>query len=151
MRVKDSYEFEEHKEAVEAYLGLTDEDTGGILCLLFDSSVDVIDEYLNNPFLDDEGCDTGIPTAITLAIYMMVKHELDSQSRENGVTEVKTGDLKVKYSGMGSQGIPESISSRIDGWRCIELGFLWADIPGQDPGQSLVYKARELDDDYPLK
>lgn len=66
----------------------------------FDSAKEAADEYLNNPFVDDDENDLALPARVELGVYLLVQAEyaLSIESRTDAMTSVKTHMLAVTYA-----------------------------------------------------
>lgn len=75
------------------------------LTLQFEAAKEAADEYLNNPFTDDEGNKEPIPSSVKLGVYAWVQAHLSQfeQARTGGETSVSTDRLSVSYGTIEEQ------------------------------------------------
>jgi len=93
--VVDSLTWATNKVAFGLYIGESDPELS-LYQLPYEATLDAADEYLNNPFVDDDGVDF-MPNAIKLGVYELARRARE-MSGNNGATMEKTGDLQKQYS-----------------------------------------------------
>lgn len=81
--------------------------------ILIPASAEVADEYLNNPFEDEDGVEVDIPYAISLGRLVWIKTEVEA--RPPGVVKEKAGDWMTEYSQGGEVQISEDVERH---WKC---------------------------------
>ena len=106
-------------ELAKSYAQISGSEQDALISLLIVASAQVADEYLNNPFTDDNtdtGTDVPIPEAISLGRLVFIKHELER--RPAGVNFAKAGDWAVRYT-TGEQTISADVERHWKYWRLI--------------------------------
>ncbi len=70
----------------------------------FNTAIQQLDIWLDNPFVDDAGDDLALPEAVRLAVHEYVKVLRERYPKQAGTTSVKTGQLAETYGKGGKAG-----------------------------------------------
>lgn len=81
----------------KARLGVTSSTEDDVIQEIVDMALEAADNYLNNPFVDDDGTELAIPALVRRGVYKLVAAEYNAgdDGVELEATNVKEGDIQV--------------------------------------------------------
>ena len=92
--ISETLTWEDTRDELLAYLDTTCPDVK--LQLQFEAAVSLCEEYLNNPFLDEDDEDEDLPAGVKIGVFEWVRKRIEAPVC--GVISEKVGDLQANYS-----------------------------------------------------
>ena len=115
----------EDRRDLRRYLSILPEDTSEdtLLEVWYREAIRIADEWLANPFTDDDGLDVDLPEGVRVGIWEYCKAKRERYGQLAGAKSVKTGQLSETYGDGGVSG-QSALACAISHWRPYKLELL---------------------------
>lgn len=107
-------------EIVKSRLGVSGTASDDVLEEILDAALEEADNYLCNAFLDADGAELAIPSAVKRGVHALIKvwWELENGSGfELAASSVKEGDVQINYLGKDDRGLSAVQTQFWASWR----------------------------------